>query len=65
MTWKNILKDVKKSPERKHYKKNGEEWKGPTHKTKDKLMTGETHTDESVMLYHKEELPKRRSAFTS
>lgn len=64
------LKDrdkVDKSPTRKHYTKDGKEWKGKTHKMPDgSLMTEDPHNEKSVKLYHKDELPtsKRRSAFT-
>ena len=37
MTWKNILKDVKKSPERKHYKKKVDKVEK---KTKKEFVTG-------------------------
>ena len=57
---------VKKTPEKTHYTKDGKEWKGKTHKMPDgKLMTEDPHNKKSVRLYHKEELPKRRSVFTS
>ena len=63
------LKDrdkVDKSPNRTHYTKDGEEWTGKTHKMPNgKLMTEDPHNKKSVRLYHKEELPKRRSVFTS
>lgn len=62
------LKDkVGKSPTRKHYTKDGKEWKGKTHKMPDgSLMTENPHNEKSVKLYHKDELPtsKRRGAFT-
>ena len=64
------LKDrdkVDKSPTRKHYTKDGKEWKGKTHKMPDgSLMTENPHNENSVKLYHKDELPKSkgRSAFT-
>ena len=62
------LKDkVDKSPTRKHYTKDGKEWKGKTHKMPDgNLMTEDPHNEKSVRLYHKDELPKSksRSAFT-
>jgi len=66
LSWENILK----SPSMKHYTKDGTEWKGPTHKTNGKLMSGKTHTDDSVLLYHKDELPNKRgkgktTAFTA
>tara|TARA_R110001592_G_scaffold131517_4_gene345512 strand:+ start:3037 stop:3579 length:543 start_codon:yes stop_codon:yes gene_type:complete len=57
---------VKKSPNRKHYTADGKEWTGKTHKMPNgKLMTQDPHNEKSVRLYHKEELPKRRSAFTA
>tara|TARA_R100000900_G_scaffold123064_2_gene97498 strand:- start:2098 stop:2379 length:282 start_codon:yes stop_codon:yes gene_type:complete len=58
---------VDKSPTRKHYTKDGKEWKGKTHKMPDgNLMTEDPHNEKSVRLYHKDELPKSksRSAFT-
>ncbi len=64
------LKDrdkVDKSPTRKHYTKDGKEWKGKTHKMPDgNLMTEDPHNEKSVRLYHYDELPKSaaRSAFT-
>ena len=64
------LKDkdkVDKSPTRKHYTKDGKEWKGKTHKMPDgNLMTENPHNEKSVRLYHYDELPtsKRRGAFT-
>lgn len=39
-----------------HYTKEGKLYEGPTHRQGDKLMTGEVHTDDSVFLYHIEEL---------
>ena len=57
---------IDKSPDRKHYTKDGKEWKGKTHKMPNgNLMTEDPHNEKSVRLYHKEELTKRRSAFTS
>ena len=56
-----------KSPTRKHYTKDGKEWKGKTHKMPDgSLMTENPHNEKSVRLYHYDELPKSksRSAFT-
>jgi hypothetical protein len=42
-----------------HYTKNGILYKGPMHKDVDgRLMTGATHTENSVYLYHIEELTK-------
>ena len=63
MSWQDILL---KTPNRKHYTKDGKEWKGPTHKMPDgTLMTENPHNEKSVKLYHIEELPRnRRSAFT-
>jgi hypothetical protein len=39
-----------------HYTKDGKLYEGPTHKVGDRLMTGITHTEDSELLYHKEEL---------
>ena len=40
-----------------HYTKDGKLYEGPTHKNADgKLMTGAVHTEDSVYLYHKDEL---------
>jgi len=39
-----------------HYTKDGKLYEGPTHKVGDRLMTGEVHTEDSELLYHKEEL---------
>ena len=52
------LKDkVDKSPNRKHFTKDGKEWKGPTHKMPDgSLMTENPHNEKSVKLYRKEDL---------
>lgn len=64
------LKDrdkVDKSPTRKHYTKDGKEWKGKTHKMPDgSLMTEDPHNEKSVKLYHYDELPKskRRGPFS-
>tara|TARA_R110002167_G_scaffold149931_3_gene343488 strand:- start:5157 stop:5351 length:195 start_codon:yes stop_codon:yes gene_type:complete len=61
MSWQDILK----TPDRKHYTKDGKEWKGKTHKMPDgSLMTEDPHSEDSVKLYHIEELPRRKSAFT-
>ena len=57
---------MSKSPDRIHYTKDGKKWTGKTHKMPNgNLMTEDPHNEKSVRLYHKEELPKRRSAFTS
>ena len=41
-----------------HYKKDGTEYKGATHKHPGKgLMSGKTHTSSSVKLFHKDEIP--------
>tara|TARA_R110000796_G_scaffold15877_2_gene50220 strand:+ start:227 stop:523 length:297 start_codon:yes stop_codon:yes gene_type:complete len=57
---------MSKSPDRTHYTKDGKVWRGKTHKMPNgNLMTEDPHNEKSVRLYHKEELPKRRSAFTS
>lgn len=59
--------EMAKSPTRKHYTKDGKEWKGKTHKMPDgNLMTEDPHNEKSVRLYHYDELPKSaaRSAFT-
>ena len=57
---------MNKSPDRTHYTKDGKKWDGKTHKMPNgNLMTEDPHNEKSVRLYHKEELPKRRSAFTS
>ena len=43
----------------KHYKKDGTEHKGGTHKMPDgSLHTGSKHTDSSQRLFHKEDLVK-------
>ena len=58
--------EMAKSPNRTHYTKDGKVWRGKTHKMPNgNLMTEDPHNEKSVRLYHKEELPKRRSAFTS
>lgn len=42
-----------------HYTKEGVLWEGPTHKDADgRLMTGATHTEDSVYLYHIDEFAK-------
>jgi len=57
---------VDKSPTSKHYTADGKEWKGKTHKMPDgTIMSENPHNEKSVKLYHKNELPKRRSAFTA
>lgn len=61
------VESAKKSPDRKHYTKDGKEWTGKTHKMPDgSLMTENPHNDKSVKLYLYDELPKSkaRSAFT-
>ena len=41
-----------------HYRKDGTEYKGATHKHPGKgLMSGEKHTSSSVNLFHKDEIP--------
>jgi hypothetical protein len=41
----------------KHYTKKGKEWKGATHKMDDGVLhTGKTHTKNSKVLVHKEDL---------
>lgn len=58
--------EMAKSPNRTHYTKDGKVWRGKTHKMPNgNLMTEDPHNEKSVRLYHKEELTKRRSAFTS
>ena len=43
-----------------HFKKDGTIYKGQTHKDgSGKLMSGKTHTKNSIYLYHINELPKR------
>jgi hypothetical protein len=42
----------------KHYKKNGTEYKGKTHKMLGEVHTGAKHTSTSVKLFHKKELSK-------
>tara|TARA_R110001592_G_scaffold8366_13_gene45833 strand:+ start:34 stop:237 length:204 start_codon:yes stop_codon:yes gene_type:complete len=62
MSWKDIIK----GKGQKHYTEDGKEWKGETHKMPDgSLMTENPHNEKSVKLYHKNELPKRRSVFTA
>ena len=49
---------IDKSPDRKHYTKDGKEWKGKTHKMPNgNLMSEDPHNEKSVRLYHKDELP--------
>lgn len=40
----------------KHYLKDGTEYKGKTHKTNGKLMSGAKHTASSKNLFHMSEL---------
>jgi len=40
-----------------HYKKDGTEYKGATHKSGKQLMSGKEHTSSSVNLFHKDEIP--------
>ena len=40
-----------------HYKKDGTEYKGATHKSGKQLMSGKEHTGSSVNLFHKDEIP--------
>tara|TARA_R110001583_G_scaffold24323_5_gene88839 strand:+ start:2258 stop:2653 length:396 start_codon:yes stop_codon:yes gene_type:complete len=55
---------IDKSPDRKHYTKDGKEWKGKTHKMPNgNLMTEDPHNEKSVRLYHKEELPTDMEKF--
>ena len=42
-----------------HFKKDGTIYKGLTHKTSGKLMSGKTHTAKSVYVFHINELPKK------
>jgi len=42
----------------KHFLKNGKEYKGATHKTNGKLMSGKTHTSTSQPLFHMDKLSK-------
>ena len=52
------VESTKKSPDKTHYTEDGEVWNGPTHKMPGGgLMTENPHSDKSVKLYHKEELP--------
>ena len=39
-----------------YYTKDGELYEGPTHRQRDRIMTGAVHTNESEFLYHLEEL---------
>ena len=48
----NIMKGVS------HYKKDGKIYKGLMHKANKKLMTGKSHTNSSVDLFHFKELSK-------
>lgn len=41
-----------------HYKKDGKIYKGLMHKANKKLMTGKSHTNSSVNLFHFKELSK-------
>tara|TARA_R110000782_G_scaffold52095_1_gene111895 strand:- start:39 stop:209 length:171 start_codon:yes stop_codon:yes gene_type:complete len=41
-----------------HYKKDGKIYKGLMHKANKKLMTGKSHTNSSVDLFHFKELSK-------
>ena len=41
-----------------HYTKDGEEWTGDQHAHDGQVMTGKTHTDDSVNLYHFKDLSK-------
>ena len=62
MSWKDIIK----GKGQKHYTADGKKWKGKTPKMPDgTLMTENPHNEKSVKPYHKNELPKRRSAFTA
>jgi hypothetical protein len=40
-----------------HYKKDGTEYRGATHKSGKQLMSGKEHTGSSVNLFHKDEIP--------
>jgi len=42
-----------------HFKKDGTIYKGATHKSGKKLMSGKNHTKTSVNLFHINELPKK------
>ena len=54
------VESAKKSPEETHYTKDGKVWNGETHKMPDgSLMTENPHSEESVRLYHKDELKPR------
>ena len=47
----------------KHYKKDGTEWKGNSHKMPNgQLHTGKTHGKTSVKLFHYKELTKKAKA---
>tara|TARA_R110001592_G_scaffold91764_1_gene268304 strand:- start:132 stop:416 length:285 start_codon:yes stop_codon:yes gene_type:complete len=47
-----------------HYTKDGEQWKGGTHKMDDgKLHSGKTHTENSQALVHKDELDDSPAPF--
>jgi hypothetical protein len=41
-----------------YYTKDGKEYTGPTHKSNGRLMTGETHTEDSEYLYIGGEIKK-------
>ena len=43
-----------------HYLPSGEVYKGPTHKTNGKLMTGAKHTANSKMLSHTKPKKKKK-----
>jgi hypothetical protein len=44
----------------KHYKRDGTEWKGSSHKMPNgQLHTGKTHTKTSVRLFHFKDLSKK------
>tara|TARA_R110000744_G_scaffold349903_1_gene455554 strand:+ start:85 stop:348 length:264 start_codon:yes stop_codon:yes gene_type:complete len=52
------VESTKKSPDKTHYTEDGKVWNGATHKMPGGgLMTENPHSDKSVKLYHKEELP--------
>ena len=48
-----------------HYTADGKLYEGPTHKMGDRLMTGQTHSEDSELLYHKEELEAQPSITSS
>jgi hypothetical protein len=48
-----------------HYTADGKLWEGPTHKHNGRLMTGETHSEDSEYLYHKDELAKVKDGVVS